>query len=342
MIYTRRSALVLGAFATAAALAPAPEARALDMQALAAEAARGGPVVWYESSPEDQADAIIEAFNAVFPDVEIEHIRVTGGNAIAARAVQEVEARGYTADILSSGSDHIWELNARDILLRMDWTELGIDEALFPNDFTVATAAAVYTIVYNTNRVSADEVPTSWEGMLDPKWTDRMGSWVRAAAFAQLGYEIGVDEAREMLQRFVQLRPLLFQSTFPLAQQVAAGEIDIAIGLYHTAQPPLNAGAPIALAPLDPAPMHTIFSSITANAQNMAGAKLFFAWLHSPEGLIAYENATNRGSHLMPGTRTFDLVGGSRPSEWPPELIEEYQVINEEFNGILATVGDAR
>ncbi len=341
MTFSRRSLLHLSVLSVAC-LWPAAQLAAQSMDELAAEAANGPPVVWYESSPEDQADAIIDAFNDRFPDVEIEHIRITGGNQLAARAIQEVEARGYTADVLTGGSDHIWSLNDRDVLLRTDFTEIGIDPALFPNDFTVATTASVYMIVYNTSRMSADEVPTNWDEIVDARWADRVGSWVRAAAFAQLSYAVGEDRAEALLQDFVQTRPLLFQSTFPMAQQVAAGEVDWAIGFYHTSQPPIAAGAPVALAPLDPTPMHTIYSSISANAQNMAGAKLLLAWLASPEGAIAYENATQRGNPLVEGTRTQALVAGVETSEWPPERISEYSAISERFNGILAAVGEAR
>lgn len=312
------------------------------MSDLAAEAADGPPVVWYESSPEDQADKIVAAFNAAYPDIEVQHIRLTGGNQLAARAIQEVEARGHTADLLTGGASHTWSLNERGILLNMDYSELGIPEALTPTDFTVATAASVYAVIWNKNLVDEAEVPTTWEGMTDPKWEGRMGSWVRAAAFAQLAKEMGRDKAEALLNDFVQTKPFLFKSTFPMAQQVAAGEVDLALGFYHTAQPPIQAGAPVGVRALDPTPMHTIYTSITKDAPNQAGAKVLLAWLVSPEGAMAYEEATNRGSHLLEGTRTAELVKNVKTSEWPAEETEEYSEIGEAFNAILAKVGEAR
>ena len=312
------------------------------MEDLAREAANGPAVIWYESSPEEQADKIVDAFNATYPDIEVRHVRLTGGNQLGARAIQEVEARGHTADLLTGGAAHTWSLNERGILLNMDYTTLGIPKDLTPTDFTVATAASVYAVIWNKTLVDDADAPNSWDDMADPKWTGKMGSWVRAAAFAQLAKKMGEDRAEELLNKFVALKPLLFKSTFPLAQQVAAGEVALALGFYHTAQPPLKAGAPLGVKALDPTPMHTIFTSISKDAPNQAGAKVLLAWLVSPEGAKAYEEATNRGSAILPGTKTHELVSKVDTSEWPAEETAEYSAIGDRFNKILAEVGDAR
>lgn len=330
------------AAACTAALFATTGARAQSIEDLAAEAADGPPVVWYESSPEDDADKIIEAFNEAYPDIRVQHVRITGGNQFAARAVQETQARGYTADLLTGGADHIWQLNDRGILMQVDGEELGIDEKLMPTDFTVATAASVYVLLYNSDHVSEEEVPASWDDLLDEKWTGRTGSWVRAASWAQLAKVWGKEKAEEHLREYVTLKPFLFKSTFPMAQQVGAGEVDVAIGFFHTAQPPIQAGAPLKLKALNPTPMHTIYTSVSKEAKNAAGAKVMLSWLVSAEGSKAYEAATNRGSQLIEGTKTYELVQGKNISEWPPEETEDYAVISEEFNGIIAGAGEAR
>ena len=105
MQFTRRHCLLATLGGLMFGLAGLQPAKAADLDALAAEAADGPPVVWYESSPEDQADRIIEAFNEAYPDIDVQHVRITGGNQLAARAVQETQARGHTAD-LPTGRHH--------------------------------------------------------------------------------------------------------------------------------------------------------------------------------------------------------------------------------------------
>lgn len=339
---TRRMALASSLALIACGTSGMAAASELDWDALAAEAAAIGPITWYESSPEEQIDQVIEVFNERFPDVQVDYYRLVGGNTLASRAVQEMQGVGRTGDVLTGGADHIWQLAGRDYLERVDWSELGIPEILTPNDFAVATTASVYVVLWNTSKVSDEEAPKTWDEVVDPKWTGRIGHWVRAASFAQLASSWGEEKAEEKLKEFIELKPFLFASTFPLAQQVGAGEVDVAIGFYHTAQPPIAAGAPLKAVALDPTPMHTIYTAIGKNAANLPGAKLLLAWLASPEGAIAYENATSRGNPLLEGTQTYALLQGKDIVEWAPEDSEILGQVNERFNELLAAVGEAR
>lgn len=310
---------------------------------LAKEAATNEhPVVWYESSKEDQIEKVIAKFNERYPDVKVQHLRVAGGNKMTGRIIQEVQGQGYTGDLVTTGAAQAWEMNDRSLLQSADWQALGVPEKLTPVDFTVAIAASVYVIIINTDRVKPADEPKGWDDINDPKWKGRMGSWVRAGAHTQMAKVWGVEKAQAQLEDYVKLQPLLFKSTFPLAQQVGAGEVDIAIGFFHTAQPPMDAGAPVKRIALNPAPMHTIYTSLTKGARNTPGAKLFLSWLATPEGAAAYEGATNRGSHLMEGTKTYDLVKDSEVSEWPAEETDKYQETFKVFNKILGSAGAAR
>jgi ABC-type Fe3+ transport system substrate-binding protein len=333
------AAALAGALFAAAAAAPAAAQPLAD---LAAAAAKKPPVVWYESSPAEQIDKVVAAFNKRHPQVKVRHVRLIGGNELAVRTVQEVQARGYTADLLTGGADHITQLKARGLLETVDWAKLGVPKAYVPIPEMVATTASVYVALWNTRKVSEAESPKTWENVLDPKWTGRMGSWVRAAAFAQLAATQGPDTAKKQLERFVQLRPMLFKSTFPLAQAVAAGEVDVAIGFYHSTLPPIRAGAPVAMRALDVVPMHMIYSAVTKGAKNTEGGKLLLAWLSTDEGAIAYEEATGRGNPLVPGTKTAKLIAGRRISEWPPEKSDQLGALNEHYIKLLEAVGAAR
>ena len=328
------------AFASALALAPAAVAGPLDDLAKSAE--KAGNVSWYESSPADQADKVIAAFNKRYPNVRVRQTRIVGGNELAVRGVQEMQARGYTGDVLIGGADHIWQLNERGYLEAVNWTALGVSKVLTPTPFALATTASVYVVSWNDRKVKAADTPKTWDEIADPKWTDRMGSWVRASVFAQLASLWGPEKAQALLERYVKLKPMLFKSTFPLAQAVGAGEIDIGVGFYHSTIPPIEAGAPIKYKVLDLVPMHTIYSAVSKNARNPDGAKLFLAWLASDEGALAYEAATFRGNPLIPATKTAQLIKGRRIVEYPPEQSDTLGKVNDNFNKILEAVGAAR
>ncbi len=340
--WTRRAALT--AIGAVAALGLGTGTANADMLAdLAKQAAASEhPVVWYESSQEDQIEKVIAAFNKRYPDVKVEHLRVLGGNKMTGRVIQEIQGQGYSGDLVTTGADQAWEMNGRGLLQEANWGELGVPAKLTPEPFTVAMAASVYVLLVNTDKVKPEDEPKGWQGVNDMKWKGRMGSWVRAGAHTQMAKVWGVEKAQAELEAYMKLEPLLFKSTFPLAQQVGAGEVDIAIGFFHSTQPAIDAGAPVKRIALDPAPMHTIYTSMTKGARNVAGAKLFLSWLTTSEGAAAYESATSRGSHLLPGTKTYELVKDAEAAEWPAEETATYQETFKVFNKILGSAGAAR
>jgi len=320
----------------AAACSTAAAQSAETMQALAAKAAQGEPVVWYESSPENQIGEVLKAFNQRYPDVRVKYVRMVGGNELASRAIQEVQARGHTADLLTGGPDHLWQLNERGLVRDLSQDQLGLPPALLPVNYAVPTTASVYVLLWNTRKVTDEQAPKSWDAVINEKWTGHVGSWVRAAAFAQLASVWGEDKARTSLENFVKLKPYLFKSTFPLAQGVASGEVDVAIGFYHSAQPVLDAGAPVKFRMLDPTPMHTISSSVSKSARNPSGATLLMLWLATPEGAKAYEQATSRGNPLVSSTKTYEMLQGVQTAEWPFADVAKLADLNEQYNAILA------
>lgn len=328
--------------AAVASIAASLPLQAQSLAELKAAAEKKPAVTWYESSPAEQTDKVIAAFSKKYPGVKVRHIRLVGGNDLAVRTVQEMQARGHTADVLTGGADHMTSIAARGYLEPVNWSALDVPKALTPNPHMMATTASVYVVSWNTNKVNEAEVPTTWEQVLDTKWTNRIGSWVRAAAFAQLAATQDEKKVEEQLKRFIALKPMLFKSTFPLAQAVASGEIDLGIGFYHSTLPPLKAGAPIKMRALDVVPMHIIYSGVTKNARNPEGARLFLSWLASEEGALAYEEATGRGNPLIAKTKTAELIKGRKISEWPPEKSDQLGELNERYNKLLESAGAAR
>lgn len=320
------------------AIALATAAHAQSMEDLVAEATDGEVVLWYESSQAEQGAQIIDAFNESYPDIEVEHVRVTGGNGLGATIIQEAQANAETASLATGGVSHLGALIERDLLMPVP-EAAGIAAELMGNEYLVNTAASVYVAVWNTDAVAEDEAPTTWEDFLDPQWAGRIGTWVISAGFSNLAAEYGEEETRSLVEGFAGQEPLLYRSTFPLAQQVAAGEVDVAMGIFHTAQPPIQAGAPIAVGALDPTPMNTIWSGIVSEGANTAGAAVFLAWLVSPEGAAAYEAATNRGNAIVEGTNTSALLEGRTLSEWSYDELENYSRLMAEFNETLAAGG---
>jgi iron(III) transport system substrate-binding protein len=302
---------------------------------LAADAAKAGSVIWYESSPDDQAAKIVAAFNKHFPDVKLEHIRDTGGNSIGARIVQESQGNARTADLATVGNSIMMPLIERNLLAKVDWAGLGVAAKLTPSPYAITCTAVTYIILYNTEQVKEADAPKNWNDLLNPRWDGKIGVWVRAEGEAALAAAWGEDKVADFIKKLNANHPVLEKSTFPLAQQVAAGELLVGLGIYHTAQPPLKRGAPIKVVIPEPVPVDMLYDVVPAQAKNPSGGKLVALWLATPEGARAYEDATDRGNPLIEGTKTEALLHGRTLAEHPPEQAKREAEIVERFNKLL-------
>jgi ABC-type Fe3+ transport system substrate-binding protein len=324
----RRRALL----AAAGLLPVLPPARAADLAALARDAAgEPGELSWYESNPLAALERVAVAFTRAYR-VRVRPESVAGGVGIVGRVANEAQAAaGRTADVVSLGGSGILRLDERGLLAPTDWGALG-----FPREWiggpALLTAASLYCVVYNTRMVPAAEAPRRWEDLLQPRWRGRIGSWVQMAAFAELAFVWGEPRTTAFVEAFLRQEPMLFRSTAPLAQQVAAGEIALGLGIYHTALPPMRRGAPIEVAMLDPTPVSAIWTAAVRGTPRPNGARLLGAWLATSDGARAYEAATSRGHPLMAETDTGARLRGLTLAEWPIERKDEYARIFEAYN----------
>jgi len=318
-----RRALLLGSAALAAAPARADEP----------------PVLWYDANPQEQADAMVRAFHARHPAIPVRTQRFVGGSDIATRILQETQAGVATADIATTGADQVWQLAARNLLRRGDWAALGVPAGLAGSPFAVAFAASVHLILYNTRLVPAAAAPSGWDDLADPRWDGRIGLLAVPTAFAHLAEVWGEERAERYVAAVARLRPVLFRSSFPMAQALGAGEIAVASVTFQGAQASVKAGAPVALVVPDPVPVNTVYAAMPRGGRSPAGAQILLSWLASAEGALATEAATNRGIHRVHPTRAAALIQGRTVAEFPPEETATYARILTHLTGLLRAGG---
>lgn len=283
----------------------------------------GGALVWYDSTPEDQASKILDEFKKEYPFVtDATHVVLRAGD-VGARVAQESQADSGTADVVTVDAATLGQLQQRDLLRATDWQQAGVDSVLTPNDKYVATGASVFVFLHNTDKVPESEAPKDWVALTDQKWQGRMGTWDRPYAFAALVPIMGGDEVTKLSDDFKKLSPQQFQSTFPLAQAVGAGEVEVGLGLHHAAQPAVEAGSPIGEVVPDPTPVTLIYSAMPTSGKNTKTGELFATWLTSETGATAYDEITQRGNIQLPGTKAHELVQGHEVSDFPADSADQ-------------------
>ncbi|MFC1815208.1 ABC transporter substrate-binding protein, partial [Thermodesulfobacteriota bacterium] len=158
---------------------------------------------------------------------------------------------------------------------------------------------------YNTNLVSPQDVPQSWEDLLDPKWKGRinveprMQYWIYATAYW------GEAKIVDYLRKLSKQNPIFVRGDTQSATLLAAGEFPITVSaFFHRALIMKDKGAPVDWIPLGmPVIDKSSIYSIMRHAPHPNVAKLFLRWWMSPDG-AAYVDARRHKGNPVPGSGT--------------------------------------
>ncbi len=312
---SRRTAFLA---ALAVAALPAAQAGAETLDEVKAAAAKEGKVVWYDSLPRAEGDAILAEFQKAYPIIKsVEYLEVPGA-AKTARITQESRAGGPTADVTLDGPASGMRHASSGFLHKVDWKALGVEmsKQRTPNEYLIAITTPLFGVLYNTSKVKDDEAPRSYDELVDAKWQGRVGTWSRAIGFVILAADMGEEKTTALVQKFSALKPKLYRSTYAAAQSVGAGEVDIIYGIYHTAIPTIEKGAPVKWRFLEPVPVGPLYGVLLKYGKNPNAGKLLLAWLGSKEGALAYEKVAKRGNPFIPETETSKMLKGKKISSF--------------------------
>ncbi len=202
--------------------------------------------------------------------------------------------------------------------------------AIDPDGYWFAVEYSPMFMVYNTNLLKGDKVPTSWRDMTDPSLKDLVGMadprtstavqfpitfWTKTLAETigepQYGWSFVEDLAKN--------NPRLSNGHTQLTDMVITGEIAVAPLMMGPVIKPIKAGEPLGIAlPKEGAPMQVTGAAVAANAPHMADAIKLHEFLASEDGQrLIYEKlgklVANRGvKQVLPDGTSMDGFDGTR------------------------------
>ena len=254
-------ALLLSALAFAAA-SPAfaqikPNATAADvalyagpdrLQKLIEGAKKEGELDLYTSAQADDIGAVAAAYERKY-GVRVSMWRASSEKVLQ-RALAEARANRHTMDVAETNGPEMESMHREKILQLVKSPHLAelVAPALLPHGEWVATRMNVFVQAYNTKAVRKQDLPKTWEGLLDPKWKGRLGieqddvDWL-AGMMAELGEARGTKLFRDIVAKNgMSMR----KGHTLLAQLVVSGEVPLALTVYnYKAEQLKRKGAPI-------------------------------------------------------------------------------------------------
>ncbi len=265
------------------------ETEAPKAEAGASEAS--GSVMLYSSMQEDQLMAIKEGFEKKYPNVKMDYYFAGTGKVIT-KIATEHQSGQVAADVIWVGdpSDYIGFKN-EGILAKYSSPEASAiaDKFIDPDGFYTGARMMNMSIGYNTTLVTEDEVPSTWNDLLDTKWNNQIVMTDPSSA-GTTKYFVGAllsdpNYGEDYFKKLKENGCELESGTTATHNQVAAGAYKVGIMLDYVTQNLMDEGSPLGFKYLD-SDLVSIFSPIglVEGCANLDNGKLLYDFILSQEG----------------------------------------------------------
>ncbi|HXF76462.1 MAG TPA: extracellular solute-binding protein [Methylomirabilota bacterium] len=250
---------------------------------LVAGAKQEGKLVVYASATAPQLQMYFAAFNKRYPFIKTEYFR-TGKQKLVSKILFEEQARQRVADVIHTSVIETHILKKRGALSKY----VPREAASFPSQYRdpeglwTSAYASGTLLGYNSRQVKRDDVPKTYEDLLNPRWKNSIAIDANKIEWFAMLLKL---KGRAYMERLAALNPTLRDGNTLVLQLLAAGEFPIAAGVYEYSVEDLKTkGAPVEWIGLEPVITYTVAVSLPSQPNHPNAAKLFIEWLLSKEG----------------------------------------------------------
>jgi iron(III) transport system substrate-binding protein len=278
--------------AVAAALLIAPIARAAqpagDATAKLIEGAKKeGQAVWYTTTTLDQSQQVVQAFEKKYPFIKVTLFR-TGGGPLLNKILTETRGGLNAWDVVVGRGEMVLPLIDKKLLATYSSPERSgvYPDLMDKRGYWTAWYVNGYVLGYNTKLIKKDDVPKTYEALLNPKWKGGQIS-VDTEAFGMLQGLIGVwgkEKAVNYFKQLAALDPVPRRGNTERVQLTLAGEYPLLLAYNQTIERMTQRRAPIDWVPLEPVVIQVNPAMLAAKAPHPNAGRLFMDFLISKDG----------------------------------------------------------
>jgi iron(III) transport system substrate-binding protein len=168
-----------------------------------------------------------------------------------------------------------------------------------PRGNWASTRISYFGLAYNTKLVPADQVPKTYEDLLDPKWKGKLSWRINTSSgtplfISTVRLTMGEDKATEYFDKLAQQKVINFGSgsARTLVDRVIAGEIPIALNIFEP-HPLISKakGAPVNTQLIGPVPSTAGTMVVPKGVRHPYAAMLLADFIISKEGQSIFAKA---------------------------------------------------
>jgi len=289
-------------------------------------------LVWYTSISLEYSKAIAERFQRKYPFIKTEIIR-SGTGPLLNKILNESRGGMHAWDVISGSAEMYIPLMQRQLLAAYRSAESNRYEDDMKDNEGYWTALYVnpYVLAFNTRLLKKEEVPKSYEDLLNVRWKGRKISIDTEdfALLSGLANAWGTDRALAYFKKLAAQDPVPQRGHTMRVNLTASGEYPLVIAFGAIAERMAHKKAPIDWVPLEPVVVRVSPIYTGRKAPNPNAARLFIDFALSQEG-----QEIIRDSSLIPARADVDpnpprlMKGFKRVIERPESYIDMQKAVN--------------
>jgi iron(III) transport system substrate-binding protein len=256
-------------------------------------AKREGLLSIYTSMVEKDMTRLVNAFEKKY-NIKVKVWRA-GTDKVLQRVISEARAGHSDVDFLLSTAPEMEALVREKLLQKVNSP---MQKDLIPAALPAHrewTGMRVYVFVqpYNTQKIVQQDLPQTYQDLLNPKWKGKLALESKHEWFHTLVQSMGEEKGLKFFRDVVAVNGMqLRNGSSVVANLVAAGELPLALNIYnHVVLPLKEKGAPIDFISLKPTVASTDGVAILRNAPHPHAATLFYDFVLSEGQKIVADNS---------------------------------------------------
>ena len=301
-------------------------------------AKKEGKVVWYTALSIQDAEVLTKRFEQTYPFIKTETLRLVT-DALLTKILTETKAGVHNSDVIEIPGIAGNILKKEGLFDKYASTESNAYPAAMKDPGGTWTSFFIHTLVlvYNTQLVKKEELPRTYEDLINPKWKGKVV--LRDEDFETfgmmlkvMGREKGMNFMRRLGGQGVDLR-----NSFTLAVQgVASGEIPLGMNLYGTHTEEFKKKG----APVDWVPMEFVLTTVeplavSARAPHPASVRLFIDFMLSKEAQSILRDRSRISSRPDVPPDPPELTKGLKLIPTDLSLADQANELAKEFRAIF-------
>jgi iron(III) transport system substrate-binding protein len=253
-------------------------------------AKKEGKVVWYTTDAPKPTQIMFKAFRKKYPFIETQLIRAKS-RAILDRILTETRAGKYFFDLAKTSTETFNYYPVKKVFASYNSPAKSNIPAKMKGERWASIFTFIRAIGYNSDQVKREDLPKTWNDLLDPKWKGKiMFDPSSLPEVAILHRRWGQEKAAAYFDKLGKSGNLqIRRGRTVIAKLLSAGEAPLGVTVYpYRIERMKKKGAPVDWALLDPSPGLLQPVSIGRNAPHPYSAALLYDFIFSKAGQKVY------------------------------------------------------